>query len=61
LPNVIETIEFLREAGIGADIKILVGGAPITPDFAKESKADGYAPDAGSAIQIAKKIMADDF
>ena len=57
LPNVIETIEFLREAGIGADIKILVGGAPISSDFAKECKADGYAPDAGSAIQIAKKMM----
>jgi 5-methyltetrahydrofolate--homocysteine methyltransferase len=61
LPNVIETVEFLREAGIGADIKILVGGAPISSDFAKEAKADGYAPDAGSAIQIAKKILVDSF
>ncbi len=57
LPNVIETIDFLRNSGINESCKILVGGAPVTPEFAKNAKADGYAPDAGSAIQVAKTMM----
>ena len=57
LPNVIETIDFLRNSGIEESCRILVGGAPVTPEFAKDAKADGYAPDAGSAIQVAKTMM----
>ena len=57
LPNVIEAIDFLRNSGINDSCKILVGGAPVTPEFAKDAKADGYAPDAGSAIQIAKTMI----
>jgi len=57
LPNVIETIDFLRNSGINESCRILVGGAPVTPEFAKNAKADGYAPDAGSAIQVAKSMV----
>jgi len=57
LPNVIETIHFLRNSGINESCRILVGGAPVTPEFAKNAKADGYAPDAGSAIQVAKSMV----
>ena len=57
LPNVIETIAFLRDAGIDGNCKILVGGAPVTEKFANDAKADGYAADAGSAIQLAKKLL----
>ena len=57
LPNVIETIKFLRNSGIEESCRILVGGAPVTPEFAKDAKADGYSPDAGSAIQVAKTMM----
>ena len=57
LPNVIEAIDFLRNSGINESCKILVGGAPVTPEFATNAKADGYAPDAGSAIQVAKTMM----
>ena len=57
LPNVIETIDFLRNSGVSESCKILVGGAPVTPEFAKDAKADGYSPDAGSAIQVAKTMM----
>ena len=57
LPNVIETITFLRDAGIDGNCKILVGGAPVTEKFASDAKADGYAADAGSAIQLAKKLL----
>ena len=57
LPNVVETIAFLRESGVGGNCKILVGGAPLTEKFASDAKADGYAADAGAAIQLAKKIL----
>ena len=57
LPNVVETIAYLRDAGVDGSFKILVGGAPVTEKFASDAKADGYAADAGSAIQLAKKMM----
>lgn len=57
LPNVLEAIDFLRRSGVSERCKILVGGAPVTPEFARDAKADGYAPDAGSAIQIAKSVI----
>lgn len=58
LPNVVETIAFLRDSGVDGNCKILVGGAPVTEKFANDAKADGYAADAGSAIQLAKKMLA---
>jgi len=57
LPNVVETIAFLRQSGVDGNCKILVGGAPVTEKFASDAKADGYAADAGSAIQLAKKLL----
>jgi len=57
LPNVVETIAYLRDSGVDGNCKILVGGAPVTEKFASDAKADGYAADAGSAIQLAKKLM----
>jgi len=54
---VIETIDYLRNSGMEESCRILVGGAPVTPEFANDAKADGYAPDAGSAIQVAKTMM----
>ena len=44
-----DTIETLKEAGLRDKVKILVGGAPVTLDFAEEIGADGWAPDAVSA------------
>jgi methanogenic corrinoid protein MtbC1 len=57
LPNVVETIAFLRESGVVGNCKFLVGGAPVTEKFASDAKADGYAADAGAAIQLVKKIL----
>jgi methanogenic corrinoid protein MtbC1 len=57
LPNVVETIAFSRQSGVDGNCKILVGGAPVTEKFASDAKADGYAADAGSAIQLAKKLL----
>lgn len=57
LPNVVDAIDFIRNPGADKNYKILVGGAPVTEEFARNAKADGYAPDAGSAIQVAKRML----
>jgi 5-methyltetrahydrofolate--homocysteine methyltransferase len=51
------TIEALEEAGLRDSIKIMIGGAPVTAAFAEEIGADGYAPDAGSAVDIARSLV----
>ena len=51
------TLEALTEAGLRDEVKVLVGGAPITQDFADKIGADGFAPDAGSASRIAKAMV----
>lgn len=50
------TIGALKEAGIG--VKVMVGGAPVTQAFADKIGADGYAPDAASAVDLAKSLIA---
>jgi 5-methyltetrahydrofolate--homocysteine methyltransferase len=57
MPAMRETIEALQEAGIRDKIKVMIGGAPVTENFASEIKADSYAPDAGSAVIAAKKLL----
>jgi methylmalonyl-CoA mutase cobalamin-binding domain/chain len=50
------TVDALTEAGLRDQVKIMVGGAPITPEFAAEIGADAYTPDAGSAASKAKEL-----
>ena len=57
MPAMRETIEALQEAGIRDKVKVMIGGAPVTENFANEIKADSYAPDAGSAVIAAKKLL----
>ena len=52
-----EVIQLLITAGIRNEVKVMVGGAPLTDKFAKEIGADGYAPDAVSAVQVAKSLI----
>ena len=52
------TITALSEAGIRNQVKIIVGGAPVTNNFAEQINADGYAPDAHAAVVLAKQLMA---
>ena len=52
-----ETIDAVKENGLKDRVKILVGGAPVTQDFANEIGADGYAADAGSATKLAKAML----
>jgi len=52
-----DVIAELRAADLG-DVKVMVGGAPVTAEFARQIGADGYAPDAGSAVEVAKSVLA---
>lgn len=56
MPAMKETVRVLREAGL-TGMKIVVGGAPVTAEFAKEIGADGYAADAGTAVDVAKSLI----
>ena len=53
-----DVISALREAGIRQEVKVIVGGCPITPDFAEAIGADGFAADALEAVQVAKALLA---
>ncbi len=52
-----KVIEALTEAGLRDKVKIMVGGAPLTAEFAKDIGADSYAPDAASAVDTAKEYV----
>lgn len=58
MPNMGQTINFLKEKGLRDKVKVVVGGAPITENFAQSIGADGYAPEAGSAVELVKKLVA---
>jgi 5-methyltetrahydrofolate--homocysteine methyltransferase len=57
MPAMKSTVEAVRSAGLTA-IKIMVGGAPVTQDYANEIGADGYSPDAASAVDLALQLAA---
>ena len=57
MPMMRQTIEAIKDAGLRSGLKIIVGGAPITQSFAEEIGADGYAPDAGSAVKLCKRFV----
>ena len=58
IPSMPRTVQALKEAGLRSQVKVIVGGAPVTQEFADEIEADGYAPDAASAVRLAKSLMA---
>ena len=59
MPNMGKTIEALIDAGIRDDVMIMVGGAPVTQEFADDMGADGYGKDALSCVNLAKKLAAE--
>ena len=56
MPALKEAVETIKASGL--DVKVIVGGAPVTPEYAAEIGADGFAPDAGSAAVKAKEMVA---
>jgi 5-methyltetrahydrofolate--homocysteine methyltransferase len=56
MPSMKKTIEALKEAGVRDQVKVLVGGAPVTPQFAEEIGADGYGETANAAVALARRF-----
>jgi 5-methyltetrahydrofolate--homocysteine methyltransferase len=56
--NMKGAIEALEEAGLRESVKVMIGGAPVTQAFAEEIGADAYAPDAASAVDVARELTA---
>jgi len=54
--NMKSTIDALQEAGLRDSVRIMVGGAPVTAAFAQQIGADAYAPDAATAVDVARKL-----
>ena len=57
MPGMKTTIDALVEAGVRGDVKVLIGGAPVTQAYADQIGADGYAPDASSAARLASELL----
>ena len=58
MPVMKTVIEELSKAGLREKVQVLVGGAPVTAAFAKQIGADAYAPDAASAVEVARQLAA---
>ena len=56
MPAMKETVRVLKAANL-PNTKVMIGGAPITQTFADDIGADGYAADAGTAVDLAKKLV----
>ncbi|MDH4219655.1 MAG: corrinoid protein [Candidatus Aminicenantes bacterium] len=52
-----EVIQALKDAGLREKVKVIIGGAPVTQSYADQIEADGYAPDAASAIDLTKSLF----
>ncbi len=57
MPSMRDTIDAISEAGVRDQVKILIGGAPVTQKYADEIGADGYSRDAAGAATLAKKLI----
>ena len=57
MPMFKTNIDAFIEAGVRDDIKVLVGGAPVTQEYADTVGADGYAPDASSTVRLTKRLL----
>ncbi len=58
MPNMGKTIDAFEETGIRSEVKILVGGAPVSQELADDMGADGYGKDAIECVDLAKKFVA---
>lgn len=58
MPAMKTTIEAMKAAGVRAQVKVIVGGAPITEKFAREIGADGFSESAAGAVSVARKALA---
>jgi 5-methyltetrahydrofolate--homocysteine methyltransferase len=57
MPSMKQTIDAVKAAGLRDQVKIIVGGAPVTEEYARLAGADGYSPDASRAVGVAESLM----
>ena len=57
MPNMGKTIEAFIDADLREEVKIMVGGAPVTQEFADDMGADGYGKDAMACVELAKRLL----
>lgn len=57
MPSMKNVIDSLTEAGLRDKVKVIIGGAPVTAIFAEDIGADGFAPDAGAAVDVARELL----
>jgi 5-methyltetrahydrofolate--homocysteine methyltransferase len=57
MPQIGRTIGAIEDAGLRASVRIIIGGAPVDDVFRREVGADGYAPDASSAVRLTKGLL----
>ncbi len=57
MPSMSATIKALEEAGVRDQVKVMIGGAPVTDAFAKQIGADGFSPDASAAVRMTKSLI----
>jgi 5-methyltetrahydrofolate--homocysteine methyltransferase len=57
MTNMKGVVDSVKSSGLAGKVKVIIGGAPVTQAFADEIGADGYAPDAASAADVAKKLV----
>ena len=58
MPQMKKVIDALKEAGLAESSKVMIGGAPVTSDFANEIGADGYSENASTAVALARQLAA---
>ena len=57
MPAMKSIVEAFGRSGLRPEVKLMVGGAPVTQEYADSIGADGYAPDAASAVRLAKRLV----
>ncbi len=58
MPHMETVIQALKTAGVRQQVKVMIGGAPVTAEYASKIGADGFAPDAAAAASLAKQLIA---
>jgi len=57
LPGMKTTLEALRSAGVREQVKVMIGGAPVTESYARAIGADGFADNAAAAVDLARRLV----
>jgi 5-methyltetrahydrofolate--homocysteine methyltransferase len=58
MPSMQQVVEEVKKAGIRSDVRIIIGGAPVTPQYADQIGADGYSDNASAAVALARRLVA---